>query len=745
MRMPISDLKPRLLCEGWIDPENEGAAGSIFLPVLRYCRQGQKVWVAEGDEYIVESRTLQEAQQNDDVKIVESIDDLELEERVLPNGAKTKLPKGGIWVVEGPAQRSDVKNANKRTYGRSIWERLIADAESPVQKTIKARGMIGHLEHPKDGRTDGKEGALVVTEATLRDDGVVWAKFELLDTPNGLILQEYTRKNVRWGVSSRGTGKVDETGRVIDESYMLETWDGVMRPSTPGAFPRAVSEGEEGLEGLDEAYPKGKGWSLGVRSGQWIASVKAKDGKGHYAIFIKKDVSLDDEDRAADIAKNLAKQVAAGKSVQDLVQEDEDAESYEEIDEAAKQKSNITASFVKVFTNFDDQPMSVLLASLAEAIDRYTDTLDPEPALHDPLAAVSATLMKAANRLAKMDEGADGWDDLEERLSTGESKNLRDMVRRDPRDFMLTLSGILSFKDIADGKYLPVRRAILKALEEHADGDPAADLLEAYDTLVEKIDTVSIEEADHGLIGNMLNVFGKTVDLAAQGNLSVEKANEMSGWLTRKITDIIDSGGGGLEESIDRALAALDDIDEDDADDDPRDKVIESLRAQLMVVSTEVDSLRETLEGTNSEVAAANESRDDALERLTEAQEKARELERKLNLAEELLAQRSADTTNGDAIEAVDEAIKAVPGLARFRKVLLRASSRDEVKELAEVLLPVIAKPKPQVLPAVPRSALPVGEVVSEDVQPPKGGTTKEPSAGAKAAAAAVRQQRRTQ
>lgn len=236
MPQPAS-VKKRLLCEGWIEPGIEEAAGSVYLPALRYCRQGDRLWIADGHDLIPESTSLQEAQQNDGITIVESIDDLELVERQLPNGSTTRLPKDGVWTVEGVAQRSDVKNANKRTYGRKIWERIIADEKSPAQETIKARGMIGHLEHPRDGRTDGKEGALVVTEARLLENGVVWGKFELLDTPNGLILQEYTRKNVRWGVSSRGNGNVDETGKVLDESYVLETWDAVMRPSTPGAYP----------------------------------------------------------------------------------------------------------------------------------------------------------------------------------------------------------------------------------------------------------------------------------------------------------------------------------------------------------------------------------------------------------------------------------------------------------------------------------------------------------------------------
>lgn len=215
----------------------EGAEGAI-VPEVAYVQQGDKAWFAWG-----KPDQLSESVQ-DGVQIVESMELLDLEEREV-NGQTVRLPKNGRWVLEGPAQRSDTKNANGRTYPREIWEKTVGDQHSPTQTSIRERGMLGHLEHPKDGRTDGKEGALVTTKATLREDGVVWCSFELLDTPNGLILQEYTKKSVKWGVSSRGTGSVSETGRVNPGDFKFECWDGVMRPSVQGAHP-AVAGGRRG-------------------------------------------------------------------------------------------------------------------------------------------------------------------------------------------------------------------------------------------------------------------------------------------------------------------------------------------------------------------------------------------------------------------------------------------------------------------------------------------------------------------
>lgn len=210
---------PMLICEGY-----EGA----FFPELAYVQQGEKVCFLRGEAALCESVA--------DKVVVESIDQLNTIEEKAPDGTIQKRVVDGKWIVEGPAQRSDVKNKNGRIYGRGIWERLIANEKSAPMQTLRERGMVGHLEHPKDGRTDGNEVALVMTDLRLQEDGVVWGKAEILDTPKGQILQEYTRKNVRWGWSSRGTGSVDDKGMVNEEDYMVETWDAVMRPSVPGAY-----------------------------------------------------------------------------------------------------------------------------------------------------------------------------------------------------------------------------------------------------------------------------------------------------------------------------------------------------------------------------------------------------------------------------------------------------------------------------------------------------------------------------
>ena len=76
---------------------HEGREGAI-LPSVAYCRQGANVWFAYGSS----SSCLDESVSG--LTVVESFEGLDLEEREV-NGKKVKLPKDGVWVLEGPAQQ----------------------------------------------------------------------------------------------------------------------------------------------------------------------------------------------------------------------------------------------------------------------------------------------------------------------------------------------------------------------------------------------------------------------------------------------------------------------------------------------------------------------------------------------------------------------------------------------------------------------------------------------------------------
>lgn len=159
------------------------------------------------------------------------------------NILKEAADNNGRMVVEGVFQASDRKNANGRIYPRSLWEKVLKNED--VNKAINERRMFGELDHPMDGKWRLANASHIVTNMTFNEtSGEVLGRAEILDTPNGKILQELFNAGATVGISSRGSGSVKQgpDGLVVQEDFKLETYDFVANPSTFGAYPQLVRE-----------------------------------------------------------------------------------------------------------------------------------------------------------------------------------------------------------------------------------------------------------------------------------------------------------------------------------------------------------------------------------------------------------------------------------------------------------------------------------------------------------------------
>jgi hypothetical protein len=151
-------------------------------------------------------------------------------------------PKGAILVVRGEFGLVDRATANNRLYRRSLWERQI----NRLAKEMAGGGVLGHLEHPKDGTTSLREACHVVTKLEI-DGDKVYGEALIADNPDGRRLKSLYEIGARIGVSSRGFGttRKDEQGRdVVQDDYELMTFDFVAEPAAR-TYPRAVTERKE--------------------------------------------------------------------------------------------------------------------------------------------------------------------------------------------------------------------------------------------------------------------------------------------------------------------------------------------------------------------------------------------------------------------------------------------------------------------------------------------------------------------
>jgi len=152
----------------------------------------------------------------------------------------------GVFEVTGIMQRAGAKNQNGRIYKREILEE---EVRNYVENFVKVGNAYGELDHPESPIVSLKNASHVVKELWWEGDDLM-GKVELLNTPSGNIVKEILRGGHTIGISSRGTGSVQQTNEgtlMVQDDFELVCWDFVSNPSTQGAFmnPISLNEGKQ--------------------------------------------------------------------------------------------------------------------------------------------------------------------------------------------------------------------------------------------------------------------------------------------------------------------------------------------------------------------------------------------------------------------------------------------------------------------------------------------------------------------
>jgi len=145
---------------------------------------------------------------------------------------KKSLYMKGIFIQGG------VKNANERVY--PVPE--IAQAVDTLNKQIReGNSVLGEVDHPDDLKINLDRVSHMITEMWM-DGANGFGKLKIIPTPMGQVVSTMLEAGVKLGVSSRGSGNVDDaTGKVSD--FEIVTVDIVAQPSAPNAYPKAIYEG----------------------------------------------------------------------------------------------------------------------------------------------------------------------------------------------------------------------------------------------------------------------------------------------------------------------------------------------------------------------------------------------------------------------------------------------------------------------------------------------------------------------
>lgn len=160
-----------------------------------------------------------------------------LTEQLTPVAAMlSEMRKGTDLYLSGIMMQSELVNGNGRKYPLDEITRAVKTA---AQRITEGHYILGELNHPDVLSINLANVSHCITEIRMDGDNAV-GKMKLLNTPSGQIAKALIEGGVRLGVSSRGTGNVNEGGSVSDFSFV--TVDIVSQPSAPNAYPNVVQE-----------------------------------------------------------------------------------------------------------------------------------------------------------------------------------------------------------------------------------------------------------------------------------------------------------------------------------------------------------------------------------------------------------------------------------------------------------------------------------------------------------------------
>ena len=153
---------------------------------------------------------------------------------------KESKERPGVFEVEGIMQRAVAKNQNGRTYSKEILER---ECNRYMDEFVKRGNAFGELDHPESPVVELKNASHIVKDLWWKGNDLM-GRVELLNTPCGNIVKEIIKAGHTIGISSRGTGSVQQTNEgtlEVQPDFELVCWDFVSNPSTHGAFMNSVA------------------------------------------------------------------------------------------------------------------------------------------------------------------------------------------------------------------------------------------------------------------------------------------------------------------------------------------------------------------------------------------------------------------------------------------------------------------------------------------------------------------------
>lgn len=177
------------------------------------------------EDTIIQKRVLQEYVSNVGSELTETTDKF---------GNKKKH-----WYLKGIFMQGEIQNLNGRIYPRDEINNAISSLQERINNGEK---VLGELDHPDTLIVNLDKVSHTIDEIHMeRDNGI--GKMKILSSvPCGKIVEGFLEEEIPLGVSTRGSGNVDEYHNNVVSDFDIVTIDIVATPSAKDARPTAVYE-----------------------------------------------------------------------------------------------------------------------------------------------------------------------------------------------------------------------------------------------------------------------------------------------------------------------------------------------------------------------------------------------------------------------------------------------------------------------------------------------------------------------
>ena len=140
--------------------------------------------------------------------------------------------------MKGICIQGGIKNANQRVYPVNEIGKAVKTLNDQISSGYS---VLGEVDHPDDLKINLDRVSHMITEMWM-DGPNGYGKMKILPPPMGQLVKTMLESGVKLGVSSRGSGNMNEYGSGEVSDFEIITVDVVAQPSAPGAYPTPIYE-----------------------------------------------------------------------------------------------------------------------------------------------------------------------------------------------------------------------------------------------------------------------------------------------------------------------------------------------------------------------------------------------------------------------------------------------------------------------------------------------------------------------